>query len=297
MNKLALRMMLKAIKSAGAALAACYFQIAGAQPPDVQILVHGVHFGGQVVYRYQVRNNTAASINRVNLGVDDPGKDLPAMPWKENSALGEVPVEVPAAQCKPLQGMRCLVAVYQFDYMTEARALVFMKGAESGQIPPPPVFSGVELIQPGALSSFAELVVPQRASGYLTASGSVGFLDNLPKDSLGQPIVTMQIPFTRIDTAPPSITGAADVSRAGGMLDVRVNLAVADNMDPTPAVVLVSVTSNEPLRANDVRAQVGTDARSLQLKRNRGRVYYLTYRATDGSENSASTVITVPATL
>lgn len=296
MTRLSL-MIFKTISLATAIAAASHLNVARAQTPDVQIFVHGIHFGGQVVYRYQVRNNTGATINRINLGVDDEGKDLPASPWKNNAALGEVPAEVPASQCKPFTGMRCLVAVYQFDYMTEPRALVSMRGMEASQTPPPAVFSRHELIRPGATSSFAELVVPQRASGYLTASGGVGFLDNPPKDSAGKPIVTAQVPFTRIDMAPPGIVGSAEISRAGGMLDVRVNLSVSDNFDPAPEVVLVSITANEPLRANDVRAEVGTDSRVLQLKRNKGRVYYLTYRATDGSDNSASTVISVPGTL
>lgn len=265
--------------------------------PNVQILVHGVHFGGQVVYRYQVRNNSTATINRVTLGVDDVGKDLPAIPWSQDASLTEVASEVPAAHCRPFPGMRCSVAVYQFDYMPEPRALVSMRGLEASQSPPPSAFSGGELIRPGTISSTAEVYVPVRASGYLSGSGTVGFLDNLPRDAEGKPIVTAEIPFTRIDTTPPSISGNADVARNGGMVEVRVNLTVADNLDAAPQVVLESVTANEPLRANEVRAQIGSDARLLQLKRNRGRIYYLTYRAIDGSDNSASVVITVPGTL
>lgn len=266
--------------------------------PNIQILVHGVHFGGKVVYRYQVRNSSTATINRVSLGVDDVGKDLPGIPWSQDASLTEVASEVPAAQCRPFAGMRCSVAVYQFDYMPEPRAVVSMRGLEASQSPPPSVLSGSELIRPGTISSTAEIYVPVRASGYLSGSGTVGFLDNLPRDSEGKPIVTAEIPFTRIDTTPPpSIAGNADIARRGGMLDVRVTLSVADNLDSAPQVVLESVSANEPLRANDVRAQVGSDARLLQLKRNRGRIYYLTYRAIDGSDNSASVVITVPGEL
>ena len=81
------------------------------------------------------------------------------------------------------------------------------------------------------------------------------------------------------------------------MLNVQVDLRVADDYDPSPEVMLVSVTANEPLHPHDVQAAAGTDARTLKLKRNKGRVYYLTYRATDGSENSSSVVLTVPGEL
>jgi len=76
---------------------------------------------------------------------------------------------------------------------------------------------------------------------------------------------------------------------------VRVNLQVKDDMDPQPEVQLVSVTANQPLQARDVQASVGGDARRLQLRTARGRVYTVTYRAIDASENAAQLAIEVPA--
>ncbi len=278
-------------------LLTCMPALAQSASPNVQILVHGIHFGGQVVYRYQVRNNSAATIHRVTLGVNDVGKDLPAIAWSQNPSLSDVLTEVPASQCKPFNNMRCSVAVYQWDYMPEPRAVILMRGIEATQSPPPTVFSEAHFIRPGTLSSIAEVYVPAANSGYLNGSGSVGFIDNFPRDTAGKPIVTAEILFTRNDTSPPSVSGSASVSKNRGMLDVKVNLSVSDNLDPAPAVILVSVTANEPLRANEVRAQTGTDSRFLQLKPNKDRVYYLTYRVTDGTGNSVSLVIEVPAAL
>ena len=61
---------------------------------------------------------------------------------------------------------------------------------------------------------------------------------------------------------------SCSVAKHGGMLDVTVTLQVSDNFDPSPAVVLTSVTANEPLHPRDVLAAIAIDARFIQLKRN-----------------------------
>lgn len=268
-----------------------------AQSPDIQIHVHGVHFGGQVVYKYQIRNNSSSSIDAVTLGVPSPGKELPAFPWSANRSLSDVPSEVPLSQCKPLNNMSCSVGTIQFDYMSSPKAVIQMQGLELTQTPLPAQFLKAELIRPHTTSSFAEVYVSRPEPGYLSASGAVRLFDNHPKDSTGRPIIEFEVPFTKIDTAPPLITGSATATKHGGMLDVRVTLQVSDNFDSSPSVVLTSVRANEPLHPRDVVASIATDARFLQLKRSKGRLYYLTYSATDGSENRSTVVITVPGEL
>lgn len=272
-------------------------QTATAQPPDIQILVHGVHFGGQVVYKYQIRNNSSSSIDAVTLGVPSPGKELPAFPWSANRSLSDVPSEVPLSQCRPLNNMSCSVAVIQFDSMASPKAVIQMQGLELTQTPLPAQFSKAELIRPQTTSSFAEVYVSRPEPGYLSASGAVRLFDNYPKDSTGMPVIEFEVPFTKIDTTPPLITGSATATKHGGTLDVSITLQVTDNFDPSPSVVLTSVRANEPLHPRDVTAAIATDARFLQLKRSKGRLYYLTYSATDGSENRSTVVITVPGEL
>jgi hypothetical protein len=166
--------------------------------------------------------------------------------------------------------------------MDEPRSIVFMLPDPAG-------------IAARSMTSLAEIHVPRAQPGYLAGWGSVRRIDNIPQDSKGDWMVQSEMPFTRIDTAPPTITGSATTSRRGAMLAVTVTLAVADNLDPSPAVVLASVTSNQPLAAGDVVGTTNADTRMLLLKPAPGRVYSLTYRAVDGSENIGSTVIPVPA--
>lgn len=257
-------------------------QLACAQSPDVSVTVHGIHFAGQLTYRYQVVNNSASAIGGVDLGVLEPNKDLPASPWDADPTFTAVPSPAPASRCKPFRGMACYVAVYQFDYMPAPRSTVQMR-------------ADTAILPAHTSSSVAEISVPAPEPGYLTGTASIRFVDNLSNGSDGNPIVELQKPFTKLDTAAPTLSGGATTTKKGTMLAVSVGITVADNLDPNPALVLVSVTSNQQIVVGDVSAVLGADTRSLQVKPYAGRVYYLTYAATDGSDNTATTLITVSA--
>jgi predicted extracellular nuclease len=83
---------------------------------------------------------------------------------------------------------------------------------------------------------------------------------------------------------------------------VRATVSAADNADPSPAVELVSVTSNEPDdgtgdgdTANDI---VVVDAKTFMLRSEHagsgdGRIYTITYRATDACGNTVTKTATV----
>jgi predicted extracellular nuclease len=86
---------------------------------------------------------------------------------------------------------------------------------------------------------------------------------------------------------------------------VQATVAASDNHDPSPTVELVSVTSNEPDDGaddgNTVNDIVVVDQDTFKLRAERsgsgtGRVYTVTYRATDDCGNSVtrSAVVTVP---
>ena len=90
-------------------------------------------------------------------------------------------------------------------------------------------------------------------------------------------------------------------------LTVQATIAAADDFDPSPAVTLVSATSNEPDDApgdadgNTTDDVLVLDADTLRLRAERdetrsGRVYTITYRVTDDCGNSATdgATVTVP---
>jgi hypothetical protein len=137
------------------------------------------------------------------------------------------------------------------------------------------------------------------------------------KDFVGNQLTAAgSAPLQILDVAPPAL--AISVSPATlwppnhKFQDVTATITVKDNCDPDPTVTLVSVTSNEPEtgflgngdKGPDIEgAAIGTDDRAFSLRAERGtgvqstgRVYTITYRATDRSGNAseAKAIVTVP---
>jgi hypothetical protein len=126
---------------------------------------------------------------------------------------------------------------------------------------------------------------------------------------VGTATVTVQVR----DTVPPTLTLTTDPASLWppnhGLFPVQVAWVTGDACSPASVVVrLMSVTSSEPDDAAgnddgattaDVReAEAGTPDASLLLRAERsgagtGRVYVLTYRATDGSGNATTALATV----
>jgi hypothetical protein len=115
------------------------------------------------------------------------------------------------------------------------------------------------------------------------------------------------------DTTPPTLTLVPSPDRLWPpnhkMVDVTITPTVSDLCDSNPAVTLISAVSSEPDNGigdgntdNDIQgADIGTADFGIALRAERsgpgaGRVYTLTYRATDASGNTteASTTVVVP---
>ncbi|PYI51933.1 OmpL47-type beta-barrel domain-containing protein [Paenibacillus flagellatus] len=81
------------------------------------------------------------------------------------------------------------------------------------------------------------------------------------------------------------------------MVTVQAAVYASDSASGVASVVLTSVASSEPASAgNDIRASVGTNATAFELRAEKGRVYTVTYTATDraGNRTDATAVIVVP---
>ncbi len=111
------------------------------------------------------------------------------------------------------------------------------------------------------------------------------------------------------DTTPPTITATVMPSSLWPpnhkYVEVKVNVTASDLGDPAPKITFVSMTSNEPDNANgdgnSVDDIVMVDNFTFNVRAERagtgsGRIYTITYKATDASNNTAtaSVTITVP---
>jgi hypothetical protein len=114
------------------------------------------------------------------------------------------------------------------------------------------------------------------------------------------------------DTTPPeiSVTVSPDVLWPPNhkMVKITATVSVDDNCDPDPSVILTSVVSNQPDNAkgngdgntiNDIQeVDIGTEDYEFLLRAEKagsgdGRVYIITYTATDAAGNSTSINVNV----
>jgi PKD repeat protein len=117
---------------------------------------------------------------------------------------------------------------------------------------------------------------------------------------------TDNVTIEAVDTTPPEINVTVNPDMIWPpnhkYVDVETVVTVHDAVDPSPTLTLVSVTSSEPDNGkgdgnttNDI-VILGDNMFRLRAERSgtgQGRIYTITYRATDASGNSAEASITI----
>jgi hypothetical protein len=281
--------LIRAVINSFVCLLSCGSSYAQTSAP-VRITAWGMHYGGQVMYRYQVQNLGSEPIKRFFIGLyqTDTGggaAELTVFPASSNVSSW-LPPNV--AQRPESWGVASF-----FPDESAKFALEWVEAGYDKQLWPaagqtqdsPAARTPANVIPAGKSWDSFSVTVRQPDIAYVNGHASVDY---------GQRALTLQL--KKGDEMPPSISGSAIATKNGGMLNVEVSLNVKDNFDPNPEISLVSVTANEAFHPKDVVAAIGQDKRILRLKRNKGRIYYLTYEAVDGSGNADSVVIAVPAT-
>jgi hypothetical protein len=103
---------------------------------------------------------------------------------------------------------------------------------------------------------------------------------------------------TPVDNVPPIVTLTATPNVLWPpnhkMIKIEVQKTVTDNLDPAPKVELVGVTTTEPFDAQgsgntdgdiEVRTDGSIHVRAERSGSSNGRIYTITYKATDASGN------------
>jgi uncharacterized repeat protein (TIGR01451 family) len=166
----------------------------------------------------------------------------------------------------------------------------------------------------GIVTRTSNFTVPLDAcpGDFTGANAAVTFKDFVSNQLTASDVAPLQI----LDVAPPTLTVTVSPTTLWPpnhkFQNITATITVSDNCDPNPVVRLVSVVSNEPEtgflgngdKGPDIEgAAVGTDDRAFSLrsergtgKGNTGRVYTITYRATDVSGNvrDIAATVTVP---
>ena len=283
------------VRSTGlAGMAAMLFLPGGtAMADDTQaaasVGVYAQHSGDKIVYHYRVSNNSQQNINAVTIGHDNqndgnPNNDvneLVELPSGWNPKLG-----IPSTSANSPTGWRVSVLAPEEG---EAHAISWEPLNERS----PKLLAGQSV-------SKMSVSLDKADNNYLSGHAMVVYSDGNP--------ASLTVPLERLDTSPPSLTVILSpdtlVSQNSKLAAINVSFAIKDDYDRMPAIKLESITSGEPLGADDIRdASFGLDDRYFKVlaesKSLAGRIYTVTYSATDASGNqtiaSATVTVTTPA--
>jgi hypothetical protein len=289
---------------------------------SVTVTVLAVHTAGNIQYTYQVTNRTnARKIESVSIG--NRGDQSPT-PASSGNAQPEL-IIYPAGsywQRMPDQGDSVNVTLRVggtytsppgwtggiLDYEETTKFSVDWNIDES-------ITSNFPVIYPGQTFNFGVTVPfnndprsPYSMSdpAYLTGHFTVGF--DYSKDTYEGPSYWNYTGvIAPIDTTPPTISVTLSPATLwppnDKLTSITATITAKDDYDPEPEIKLESITASETLADGDIQdAQLQTDDRSFSLAAKRdgnnmaGRIYTVTYSATDASGNkaTASATVTVP---
>jgi hypothetical protein len=252
--------------------------------PSAEAIVgaYARHSGGKIVYHYRVTNKSQQNIIGVTVGRDNqndvnPNNDineLLGLPAGWNAKLG-----IPSTSANSPTGWRVSVIAPE-ENATHAIAWEILND-RSPQI------------RTGHTINRMSISLDNPDDNYLNGHALVTFADNP---------ISLTVPLERLDNDPPDLivilTPDTLAPQNDKFVAVKASFIVKDEYDRLPEIKLESITSNEPLEANDIRdASIGLDDRYFKFlaesKSASGRVYTVTYSATDASGNQSLASATV----
>lgn len=253
--------------------------------PLAVVGVYARHAGGKIVYHYRVTNYSQQNITAVTIGRNDqndgnPNNDvneLISLPSGWDAKLG-----IPSTSYNGPTGWRVNVIAPE-DNVAHA-------------LPWEPLNKHAPQIRTGHTLNKMSVTLDKADSSYLSGHALVTFIDGSP--------AKLTVPIIQLDITPPSLavilTPDTIISQAGQFVPIKASFILKDDYDLFPAIKLVSITANEFLQPNDIRdASYGLDDRYFKLLTQSnspsGRIYTVTYSATDASGNQtiASATVTV----
>jgi hypothetical protein len=244
--------------------------------------------GGATTYHYRVVNDSAQPVVGLRIGFDYahgvPQLSTEPAGWTLAAGLA------PGSAASPQGWTARLVTTEESDF-------VDMEWSNDGE----PYFD----IAPGASKGGFSVTLAAPSPEYRNSMFDVILGDSthefgaLQYDTDPPPPSDVQPPVLTVTLSPATIWPPNHQ-----MVTVTADVVVTDETDPQPAVRLISVTANEAIDpgADILDAATGTDDRSFRVRaertgrRKEGRVYTVTYQATDAAGNVTTTAaaVTVP---
>ncbi len=257
-------------------------------PPTVNVGVYAVHSGGKITYHYRVINNTQQTVSAVAIGRNKQNEGTPdndvyellELPSGWNEKFG-----IPAASSNSPTGWRVSTIAPAEESITHA-------------ISWEPLNDKSPKLPAGQTLAKMSVTLDKADFNYLAGHALITFADGSPAN--------LTVPLEPLDYTPPSLTVSLSpntiLSQPNKFVAINATFTSKDDYDRMPEIKLESITASEPLEADDIRdANIGLDDRYLKFraasKNPAGRIYTVTYSATDasGNQTTASATVTVTA--
>jgi len=254
--------------------------IAAAQAlPPVSVTVSPLNDAGGVRYIYQVINHSAFPVTSVIIGLNyygqKPELQTPPAGWSLTGGIPSSSVSSPngwTAHITPTED-------------TDLLQLEWDASSPSNAIPPGQRLQGFSILAAQADTTYASV----DWTAYVDGAGTNYYTGTLVLQTLICDTPRLSVSLAPTILWPPNHK----------LVTVNASVSADDENFPNPAVQLLSITSNERLENGDVVAQYGTPAQTFQVKSERkgdektGRIYTVTYSATNSCGNSATASKTV----
>lgn len=291
----------------------CLAGLAQAQTPapatGIRVLVYGIHYGGNIVYNYKVINNGDTPFNNFTIGSEFDSSENSEFPqllrrpigwtYGEKGEVGREIILAPGSTNQPPNWKPWMYG-HQDTYLCYLEWDI-PRGDGSNDIRPGQTLTGFSVTIPLADSKLilplvTGLPVPTGPDEkYLKGNFKVGFGS---EKNFQEAWGTLE----REDVTPPTVavTLTPNILHPNRKLaSITASISVKDDYDAAPDIKLESITSNEILDKDDIKGAQYADVRQFQLKAEHtegsktGRIYTVTYSATDGSGNKATASATV----
>jgi hypothetical protein len=272
-----------------ASLSFATVNIAMAQP-SVSVGVYAEHHGSKFVYHYRVTNNTQNNIAAVRIGYDtknDTDNNNDAWELLELPSGWDFKTGIPPTSATSPQGWRVFVITL------EESELLGINWETIDDLSPE--------LYPSQTFTDMSVTLDKSDPNYITGHAFIIF-SSKPKNP-----TTPTVPLERLDNTPPTLSVTLTPGTLwppnNKLVPITATITVKDDYDSEPEIKLESITSSETLADGEIQdAQIGTDDRSFSLAAKRagtnmaGRIYTVTYSATDasGNKSTASATVTVP---
>jgi len=291
-----------------------------AQDVGVRILGCGIHYDGNIVYNYKVVNSGTKTVIGFVIGSEFDSEENYSYPQLVRLPLGwsygitgETGREILLAPGSTNQPTRWQSKVYG----QQESGLYYLEwnsytgtGSRAFAVQPGQTMAGFSVPVPLMDNKLSLPMVTGQPvytgpdENYLKGN----FMATIDTDihDVNAKIDRVWGSIEREDTTPPTLTVSLSPNTLSpandNLVPITATITVKDDYDPQPEVELVSIMANDTLGANDGKdIQPGTDDRQFQLLAKRagtnqaGRIYIVTYSATDGSGNktTASATVTV----